>query len=65
MNESNAQSLSLVDPDELSVRLRVPKSWIYAKTREIGPDAIPRLKVGKYLRFDVKEVLEWLKRASN
>ena len=64
-NEFKVQSFSLVDPDELSNRLRVPKSWIYAKTREIGPNTIPRIKVGKYLRFDVEEVMRWLKRTNN
>jgi excisionase family DNA binding protein len=49
-------------PDELATALKVPKSWVYARTREIGPGSIPRIKVGKYLRFNRSEVLEWLKR---
>jgi len=47
--------------DEMSKKLRVPKSWIYSRSRETGPDAIPRLKVGKYLRFVEEDVLNWLK----
>jgi excisionase family DNA binding protein len=46
--------------DELAKILKVPKSWIYSRTREKGADSIPRIKVGKYLRFDIKQVLNWL-----
>ena len=47
--------------DEMSKKLKVPKSWLYSKTRETGPGAIPRLKVGKYLRFVEEDVINWLK----
>jgi len=46
--------------EELATELRVPKSWIYLKTRQAGPGAIPKLKVGKYLRFRLEDVLAWL-----
>jgi len=46
--------------DELAGVLKVNKSWIYDKTRETGPDAIPRIKVGKYIRFYLPAVFEWL-----
>jgi excisionase family DNA binding protein len=52
----------LLDVDQLAVRLNVPKSWIYARTRETGPEAIPRIKLGKYCRFDEKQVTQWLER---
>ncbi|HAH37909.1 MAG TPA: DNA-binding protein [Algoriphagus sp.] len=48
--------------DELADNLKVPKSWIYSRTRETGPDSIPRIKVGKYIRFIESDVMEWLKR---
>jgi excisionase family DNA binding protein len=48
--------------DELAETLKVPKSWIYSKTRETGQEAIPRVKVGKYIRFVESEVIDWLKR---
>ena len=38
--------------DELAKFLRVGRSWIYDRTRENGPELIPHIKVGKYLRFD-------------
>lgn len=47
--------------DELAESLSVPKSWIYSRSRETGPDAMPKLKVGKYCRFVLNDVLDWLK----
>jgi len=37
--------------DELAEKLKVAKSWVYSRTRETGPDTMPRIKVGKYRRF--------------
>ena len=48
--------------DELADRLKVQKSWIYSRTRETGPGTMPKLKVGKYLRFDYEVVMDWLKK---
>ncbi len=48
--------------DELSRVLKVEKSWIYAQTRQTGKDAIPMLKVGKYRRFVLSDVVSWLNR---
>ena len=48
--------------DELAETFRVKKSWVYGQTRQTGPDAIPRIKVGKYLRFKKSDVLEWLQK---
>jgi excisionase family DNA binding protein len=48
--------------DELAEQLKVPKSWIYSRTRLVGPGAFPRLRVGKYLRFRLASVLDWLER---
>lgn len=48
--------------DELSERWKVKKSWLYARTRENGAGSIPRLKIGKYLRFIPSEVDNWLRR---
>lgn len=47
---------------ELSEKLKVQKSWLYSRTRETGPGAIPRIKVGKYIRFKLEEVVQWLER---
>ena len=45
--------------DELADMLKVQKSWVYSRTRETGPDSMPRIKVGKYLRVRFDEVMDW------
>ncbi len=50
----NKQLLSV---NELAEYLNVPKSWIYDRTHR---DAIPHIKLGRLVRFDLEEVLEWL-----
>lgn len=49
-----------MSPEELSEFLNVPLSWVYARSRERGPGAIPRRKLGRYVRFDLKEVESWI-----
>jgi len=51
--------------DELARRLKVPRSWIYSRTRMRGPKAIPYQRVGKYLRFVWRDVKEWLREVQN
>jgi hypothetical protein len=50
--------------EDLAEALNVKRSWVYSQTRKVGkvPDAIPCLIVGKYRRFNVPEVVEWLKK---
>lgn len=52
---------NLLTIDELAKILKVHKSWIYAKTRQTGPEAIPKFKVGKYIRFVESDVMDWLR----
>lgn len=51
----------LLDIRELAAKLKVPVSWIYDRTRRHGPDRIPHLKIGKYVRFSETEVAEYLR----
>ena len=51
---------NLLTVGELAEYLNVPNSWIYSKSRETGPDAMPMIKVGKYCRFVLNDVIEWL-----
>ena len=46
--------------DDLAGRWKVQKSWLYARTREKGAGSIPKIKMGKYLRFVPSEVDKWL-----
>ena len=59
--EQRQESQDLMTLEELAEAWKVPKSKIYAYTRETGPGSLPRLKLGKYLRFEWEKVQEWLK----
>ena len=52
----------LVGVNELADTLNVPPSWVYSRTREKGPDRIPVMRVGKYCRFRVADVMAWLQK---
>jgi excisionase family DNA binding protein len=52
----------LMSVNDLADYLKTPTSWVYSRTRETGPNSIPRLKVGKYIRFRLPDVLAWLER---
>jgi predicted DNA-binding transcriptional regulator AlpA len=54
----------LLTPDQLAEKYQVPKSWAYHQTRQTGPDAIPRVRVGKYVRFPEKQVEAWIQTRS-
>ncbi|MDA3897699.1 MAG: helix-turn-helix domain-containing protein [Desulfobacteraceae bacterium] len=56
---------NLLSVGELAQSLNVPKSWVYSRTRETGANVIPRLKVGKYVRFRLNDVMEWLEGQNN
>jgi len=52
---------NLLNVDQLAENLNVPKSWVYSRTRESGPESIPKIKVGKYIRFEINAVMRWLR----
>jgi len=45
--------------EELAQKLRVPKSWVYSQTRKTGAGSLPRVKFGKYLRFEWNSIQQW------
>ena len=51
----------LVGVHELAECLSVPPSWVYSRTRLKDDGQIPHTRCGKYVRFDVDEVLDWLR----
>lgn len=51
----------LLTISQLCSFLSVKKSWIYRATMQKGPGAIPRVRLGKYLRFSRAEVLKWIR----
>lgn len=56
---------TLLTVHEVAQFLKVPMSWVYERTRRRGTERLPHVKVGKYLRFrlgDLEEYLEMLRR---
>jgi excisionase family DNA binding protein len=50
------QAMGWLTIAEAAGLIRVPKSWLYERTRT---NTIPHLKLGKYLRFDRDELVAW------
>jgi len=46
---------ALLTPEQLAAALQVPKSWVYESSR-LGK--LPVHRLGKYIRFDLQEVLD-------
>ena len=42
--------------------LKVPKSWVYERTRHRGAERLPFIKLGKYLRFEETAIRAFLDR---
>lgn len=55
---------SLVTPQEMAQILKIPVSWIYQHTR-LGQEAIPHIRMGKYVRFNPTEVIDFFKTKEN
>ena len=54
--------MKLWSVENLAEFLGTPKTWIYDRTRENGPEVIPHIKLGKYVRFNPESPAfqEWL-----
>jgi excisionase family DNA binding protein len=50
----------ILTPEELAERLKVKRIWIFEMTRQRQRNPIPHYKVGRYLRFNWKDVGAWL-----
>ena len=59
------ENSDLLTITEMAARLKVHPSWLYSRTRETGEGTIPRIKIGKYIRFNESEVFEWLRKKQN
>ena len=55
----------LLTIQEMADRLKVKKSFLYFRTMQTGANAIPRVKIGKYLRFSPGAVMEWIEAQYN
>jgi excisionase family DNA binding protein len=49
------QDHALLTPEELAGKLKLPVSWVYEQSRQGN---IPTHRIGRYIRFDLQEVLE-------
>ncbi len=52
--------VELLTVEEVAQRFKVPKSWLYERTRPNGPERIPHVKLGKYVRFEESVIREFL-----
>jgi excisionase family DNA binding protein len=50
----------LLDVKEAAALLKVPESWIYQHVRARAGEKLPHFKLGKYIRFSAKALMQWL-----
>jgi len=50
----------LLTVEDVAAFLRVPKSWVYERTRRRGADRLPFIKLGKYVRFEEQSLRQYL-----
>ncbi len=50
----NGHGKELLTAEDLAERLKVPLSWVYEQSRQGN---IPTHRLGRYIRFDIHEVL--------
>ena len=51
---------SLLTVHEVAKVLRVPVSWVYARTRTRSVERLPGIRLGKYWRFRGDDILAWI-----
>jgi len=61
-HELQKQNVEFDRVRDLPTWSKLPLSWWYSRTRETGPDSVPRIKAGRYPLFDRSEVQAWLRR---
>jgi excisionase family DNA binding protein len=50
----NGKKAELLTPEELAAKLKIPVTWVYEQSRQGN---IPTHRIGRYIRFDLHEVL--------
>jgi len=53
--QNGHSTAELLTTEELAAKLKVPRSWVYEQSRQ---HKIPTHHIGRYIRFDLAEVLE-------
>jgi excisionase family DNA binding protein len=59
------ENQELLTVEEMADRLKVKPSWLYFRTMQTGNNSIPRVRIGKYLRFNPGAVMEWIEAQYN
>jgi len=59
---AESDSDSLLTIDEICRKLKIKKSFLYSPCRRKGQNAVPVIRIGKYLRYDYQAVKEWIKK---
>ena len=60
--ESAANTCRLLTVQEVAELLQVPGSRVYARTRKRSVQALPHIKLGKYIRFEESAITEFIRR---
>jgi len=58
---ANGHQRELLNPEDLAKCLNVPSSWVYEQSRQ---GKIPTHRIGRYIRFDLAEVIASQKKIS-
>jgi excisionase family DNA binding protein len=62
--------LPVIDPteiltlDELALRLKVSRRWVYEKSRHRCQNPLPAFRPGRVLRFYWPDVSDWLRKTA-
>lgn len=56
------QDQELLTIQEMAEKLKVKRSWLYFRTMQTGDNAMPRVRIGKYLRFNPGAVMAWIEK---
>lgn len=57
---SNLTPDNILTPDQLAALLKVSRKWVFEKTRKRCPQPIPCLRIGRFLRFRLRDIEAWL-----
>ena len=60
--EKQREQVEILTISEIAARLKMKPSFFYAPVRRKGPEAIPCLKVGRYIRYRLPDVMAWIER---
>jgi predicted DNA-binding transcriptional regulator AlpA len=50
----------LLTVEDVATILKVPISWVYARTRSRDGDKLPHIRLGKYIRFEECEIQRYI-----